>query len=231
MKKKLLVFDIDGTLCEINSPAPYSTSEILRKLSKKHYLAVASGKPACYISGLVRQLGIPEAAIIGENGGTVSVDGYFPPSDQYIAPVSEETKNRLELIKTAYISKFGNKCWIQPNVTNITMFPFDMGLIGQFHDLARTLESETILAYYHSDCVDFVPKGTNKGTGVAVLAEKFGLSETDIWVFGDGANDFEMFRYAGNTVCVGNNDELAKHADHRVESPDHMAEFLEERFQ
>ena len=56
--------------------------------------------------------------------------------------------------------------------------------------------------YRHVDCIDFVPKGTNKGSGLQVLARVLGASAADFLVIGDGENDVPMFQYADFSICI-----------------------------
>ncbi|MCD8569832.1 MAG: Cof-type HAD-IIB family hydrolase [Geovibrio sp.] len=227
MKKMLFVFDIDGTICEVGKAVPDALASQLKRLSVKHKTAIASGKPFTYITGLCRQLGITSAAVIGENGGAVSLDACFPPSGFRLASIPEGRENSIELIKSAYRKEFGGRIWTQLNHLNVTFYPVREEDIGLLHAFAPQFESDYISAYYHSDCMDFTPSHINKGEGLKTLLEMTGFSADETWVFGDGENDFEMFRTAGNSVCIGGNKKLREIADHCVRDTGSLAEFLE----
>lgn len=51
--------------------------------------------------------------------------------------------------------------------------------------------------------IDVGPAGVNKATGVARIAEHFGVSSADTVVFGDAHNDLTMFAWAGYAVAMG----------------------------
>ncbi|MFP4286846.1 MAG: Cof-type HAD-IIB family hydrolase [Candidatus Izemoplasmataceae bacterium] len=52
--------------------------------------------------------------------------------------------------------------------------------------------------------LDIMPKGINKGTSLAMLAEHLGLKKDEIMVFGDHDNDAEMLAYAAYSVAMPN---------------------------
>lgn len=51
-------------------------------------------------------------------------------------------------------------------------------------------------------------KGYSKGTAIAHILEKFGMSKEDAYVFGDSSNDLSMFEYAIHTVAMGAHDPI-----------------------
>ncbi|MBV7599126.1 sugar-phosphatase [Aeromonas sp. sia0103] len=67
--------------------------------------------------------------------------------------------------------------------------------------------------------LEFMNKQSNKGTGVAALAEHLGLSAAQVIAVGDAGNDRHMIEYAGLGVAMGNATEeikgLAQHTTAR----------------
>lgn len=51
--------------------------------------------------------------------------------------------------------------------------------------------------------VDIGPPGVSKATGIARIAEYYGVSSADTVVFGDAHNDLTMFAWAGHAVAMG----------------------------
>ena len=51
---------------------------------------------------------------------------------------------------------------------------------------------------------DIVPHGVSKASGLHVLMDKLGLSDEEVVVFGDAANDVPVFREVTNSVAVAN---------------------------
>ena len=202
MTKKLLVFDIDGTLCDINQPINNELLITLQKTSKKHQIVLASGKPFGYIAGLIRQMGITNCMAIGENGGTIMYSTTFPPNDYYQIVVSNEVQEIFFKIKQAYSKKFLQTIWFQPNDVNLTVFPLDIENINEIHDFAKQFEYEEINTYYHKDSVDFTPKGFDKGIAVDILLKKLNIDVQNLYVFGDGSNDLPMLVKTKNSFLI-----------------------------
>jgi HAD superfamily hydrolase (TIGR01484 family) len=51
--------------------------------------------------------------------------------------------------------------------------------------------------------IDIGPPGVNKATGIARIADYYGVSSADTVVFGDAHNDLTMFAWAGYSVAMG----------------------------
>lgn len=199
---KLLIFDIDGTLCDINKPINDDLKNTLVKVSQHHQVVLASGKPFGYIAGFIRQLGLHNCIVIGENGATIMYNASFPPNDYYKIDVSKEVLDYFYTIKTQFSNEFGTTIWFQPNEVNLTVFPINILDIDKVHTFAKQFEHPNINIYYHKDSVDFTPKGFDKGTAVDILMEKFGYTRENIFVFGDGSNDLPMLLKTQNSFLV-----------------------------
>ena len=69
---KLLVFDLDSTLAPIGEEMEWENVRLLRELEKKGArIAVCSGKSCDYLCGFLRQLGLSNPIMIGENGASL----------------------------------------------------------------------------------------------------------------------------------------------------------------
>ncbi len=199
---KLLIFDIDGTLCDINKPINSQLVNTLQKVSQEHQVILASGKPFGYIAGLIRQLGLHECMAIGENGGTIMYSATFPPESYYQIDVTQTVQEIFIEIKKGYSQHFKQSIWFQPNDVNLTIFPINIEDINQIHDFAKQFENDDINIYYHKDSVDFTPKGFDKGTAIDILLKKLNYSTEDLYVFGDGSNDLPMLVKTKNSFLI-----------------------------
>ena len=52
--------------------------------------------------------------------------------------------------------------------------------------------------------LELMPKGVDKGSGIAVLADLLGFESSEVMALGDEANDAAMIEYAGMGVAMGN---------------------------
>jgi len=202
---KLLIFDIDGTLCHINKAVDNELADILKELSMDNVIVFASGKPFGYIAGFCRQLGICNAIVIAENGATLMMSATFPPISYRKIQINKFVEELIFKIKEDAKKKFGNTIWFQPNEVNLTIFPIAISDISEVHEFARQYVDFDINVYFHKDSVDFTPKGFNKGTMVDVVLSNRFFSKKDIYIFGDGENDAPMFDKGDNIITIGNN--------------------------
>ncbi|MBP3634452.1 MAG: HAD family phosphatase [Oscillospiraceae bacterium] len=82
---------------------------------------------------------------------------------------------------------------------------------GVIEEVKRRMEGEpyTVLQCGPND-VEICPAGTDKGTGLSLLAQALGITAQEVMAIGDSENDLSMLRYAGLPVCMGNGSEAAK---------------------
>ncbi|EDP67955.1 hydrolase, haloacid dehalogenase-like family protein [Carnobacterium sp. AT7] len=66
-----------------------------------------------------------------------------------------------------------------------------------FHEKYTIMKSRPVL-------LELMPKGVDKGSGIAVLADLLGFEASEVMSLGDEANDAAMIEYAGMGVAMGN---------------------------
>lgn len=65
---------------------------------------------------------------------------------------------------------------------------------------------------WHELSLDVLPAGGSKAAGIARLLDYLDIRREDSYAFGDGYNDIEMLEYVGTGVAMGNAREETKHA-------------------
>lgn len=60
-------------------------------------------------------------------------------------------------------------------------------------------------------CIDLILKGIDKGFGIGMLMERWGLTSDEVMAFGDAMNDLEMLQMARYGFVMANGDERLKH--------------------
>jgi hypothetical protein len=114
------------------------------------------------------------------------------------------------------------------------MFRGEKSLISALRDGIRRDESDSVHVYGNSDTiVEMLPRATTKADGIRRVAAAAGIADDNVWVFGDGYNDVNVFQAFGNSVAVGNaKGALKAMARHRTEAAveDGVARFLRRRF-
>jgi HAD superfamily hydrolase (TIGR01484 family) len=205
---KLLAFDIDNTLAEINKPIPDLIINDLKAFERKGVkVAFVSGKPAIYISGMVRQVGLDNPIIIGENGLSIYYGCSVPPIKSIKENIPADAHKSLFKIKKEIELKLGPKIWFQPNEVCVTVFPMEPEIMDELqsivHDLFKNPDfNKHLVSYKHLDSIDIAPKHINKGSAIISLLTNEGIKKNEVIAIGDGENDVSMFKEAGFAVGV-----------------------------
>ncbi|MDO4741400.1 MAG: HAD family hydrolase [Eubacteriales bacterium] len=206
---KLIVFDLDNTLCATGEGMTQENMALMRELEQNGArIAIASGKPTYYLCGFARQIGLKNPAFVGENGAAVHIGIELPPRIYEQTPYSDAARRSIALLREQ-ITKALPDIWFQPNVTGLTPFPrseaeFDV-IQGVIDGLGG--EIEDIIVYRHADSFDITPCGITKESGVGRLGALLDIGAADTIAVGDGVNDYPMFAYAGLALGVNVADE------------------------
>jgi HAD superfamily hydrolase (TIGR01484 family) len=212
----ILALDVDNTLMPVDEPAERSVLEALEILQRTDYLPVlASGKPAAYLSGLARGIGLMPCGIIAENGAVTWANCTMPPEaiDMGIEAYQREA---LREIRHAIVEEFSDGVFLQPNEVNVTAFPRGRNEeerergVGEVADFVEPLVPEGITMYRHIDSIDCTPCHCDKGKALRALAAHYEVPLCRAAAVGDGENDLPMLREAGLAIAVGTESAAAK---------------------
>ena len=145
----------------------------------------------------------------------VNVHGFSVRQGLISPRVSTYTEHESQLIKMPI------------NLVDFATLPADeqimkVMMIDEQPQLSRAIERLPAELYERYTVVrsapyflEFMNKRSNKGTGVAALAEHLGLDATQVIAVGDAGNDRHMIEYAGLGVAMGNaTDEIKALAQH-----------------
>ena len=201
---KLIVFDLDGTLAALGKGIEPENLALLRRLEDAGArIAICSGKPAYYLCGFMRQVGLKAPVLVGENGAVIQLGVDLPPRDYHVAPHSEAAKRSIRLLRDAF-DKAVPGMWYQPNEVGLTPFPRDekefAAVQGCIDALAPRLED--VIVYRHCDSFDITPQGITKKSGLERLGALLGIAAKETIAVGDGVNDYPMYEYAGLAAGV-----------------------------
>lgn len=88
--------------------------------------------------------------------------------------------------------------------------------------------SENITAYANNYCVDVVPKGISKGTGLEFVTNYLDLDVDDVYAIGNLEKDIPMLEFAGNSYAFFTAfEEIKAVCDHEVMSIAEMIKDIE----
>ena len=201
---KLIAFDLDDTLAPVGEAIPPGALGTLRLLEDEGVrLAVCSGKPVYYLCGFARQAGLRRAALVGENGAVIQLGTALPPARFDVLRPSPAARRGMDELRSAIEAALPD-IWFQPNETCLTPFPVsprEHAVIGEL--LRKHPDALAALdVYHHLDSFDIVPKGVDKGVGLARLGAMLGVTAAETAAVGNGENDYPMFDYAALSVGV-----------------------------
>ena len=249
MEMKLIIFDVDGTLYDLNSHCiPDSAVSALRQLRQNGIpFALASGR-AHY--GMGKALNDLHADYIIADSGGVIVDGSGEilshediPFDECCRLLDFARKEKAGLIfkfpRHMYIYQHPEKVdWLQGQMnSDIGSEPFifhpeqdrhflELPQCASIHadpDRVREFASASTLSFrqFSAFGFDVAPQGVNKGSGIRKLLTILDLPKDKCACFGDNYNDIEMMEECGYRIAMGNAvPKIKEMADHVTAATD-----------
>lgn len=231
MQRKLLFFDIDGTLITDDKEKlfPESAKMAIREARKAGHLAfINSGRVLVNIEEHLRK----------EFDGLVCGCGTY-----IVAEGKELLHNELEQSRCYEIAKACRDFYMLAVFEHTNLTAFDNKLEGDgnrkvlnyFRSMGNRLiediDSEEFIfdkfaAWYEEGvskvdefkefvkddftCIqregtflEVIPKGFSKATGIKFLQDYYNIDLQDVYVFGDSNNDLDMLKYAPNSIAMG----------------------------
>lgn len=227
MNRKMIAFDIDGTLLDSKKRPLDSTFEALKELRNHgHMITIATGRSRFHARDLILELGCANYILC--NGAAAFMDHeqvYKNTLDKAALARFVEKADSLG-IDTAFVGLDTIKRASSFNVEVMeeVMHSFGAVLPEEERDFYKNHDVYQALAYYdaslegrfdevfkefrfvrwHTNSVDVVPNNGSKAATILNLAERVGIKKEDIIAFGDGMNDREMLKTAGIGVAMGN---------------------------
>jgi Cof subfamily protein (haloacid dehalogenase superfamily) len=234
MNRKIVFFDIDGTLLNEKKEIPESTRKAVKLLQDKGiYTAIATGRIPAAFDWVRKELKIESYVSI--NGQYVVFEGktiYDNPLDpETVAGMTSlalnsghamaycnpqeigVTHDRHPLIKESF-----GIIYKKPPTHDREFYlkhpVYQCNLFVREEDEAGYTDSfpEYRLVRWHESAVDVLPAGISKAIGIEKFLHAVGIPNEHCYAFGDGLNDIEMLSSVGIGVAMGNAEPEAKAA-------------------
>ena len=209
--KKVLFFDIDGTLLNSELKIPEGVKRELKRLKEAgYYLFVASGRPLAFISNQIIEAGFNGFVLC--NGAHVELNHEIIYENRIPYEKVNDLMNLLENVDCEY--DFETATDIRHEKLIIS---FDKEEV-----MHRTLKIEISAKKDHDKIIEYIADkfyfdhhgtansfeicalDTSKATGVQKVLEHLNIDKEHSYAFGDGLNDLEMIKYAGHGIAMKN---------------------------
>lgn len=232
MEKKLLVFDLDGTLLTSKNQLLQSTVLALKYLQRKHMIMLATGRSRFLIQHILDELTIKDYIVCNGSAAFLNDKQVF--------------KRTFEKNKLKTLLNYFKKQKIDVALTGLDHFcRISSFQVSQMEQAMRSIDGEVPnylpdfhlnndiyqgLAFYdpqlderiqsefsdfrfvrwHPSFVDIVPNQGSKAATMLTIAQNLGIKTENIIAFGDEANDIEMLTAAGMGIAMGNANDSVK---------------------
>ncbi|KOP79217.1 hydrolase Cof [Lysinibacillus sp. FJAT-14745] len=230
--KKILFFDVDGTLYNSEKILPDSAKEALFEARRNGYeLAIATGRGPFMIQSLLEELDINtyvtfNGQYVVYRGEVVYTNGVEKDELAKIIAFGEVRNEPVVFLDDKrMIASVGNNDMVVESLNTLKyQYPTIDSTYYMQNDVYQTLifmEEKDEHLYreafpnvqfvrWHRYSCDILPKGGSKAVGIEKILKKMGLSLNDAIAFGDGINDIEMLQAVGTGVAMGNGHERVK---------------------
>jgi Cof subfamily protein (haloacid dehalogenase superfamily) len=234
--RKIVFFDIDGTLLDHDKKLPDATKEAIKTLQANGtYVAIATGRAPFMYEGLREELSVE--SFISFNGQYVVFENqviYTNPldlekleelladsrrNDHPVVHLNHETMKanhkHHEYIEASMGSlKFPHPGYSPDFYKNREIYQSLLFCKAEEEEFYREKYKEFTFIRWHQYSMDILPGGGSKAEGIKKMIDRLGFRMEDVYAFGDGLNDIEMLQTVGTGVAMGNAvGEVQKHAD------------------
>lgn len=234
MNKKILFFDIDGTLITKETyKMPNSTRRALRKAKENgHLVYINTGRVYSIVDPYIRDIGF--------DGYVCGCGTYIQSGDKVLLAKEieeQECKRIIDILRECkidavlegkddvYFEKkdslpidfkrmkehfekrgFGiRKDWDSVSLQFDKFFAM-ANRESNIQGFYKGLEQKYEIIDRENDCFEVVPKGYSKGTGIEILLQYHNIPLENSFAFGDSSNDLPMLEYVANSIAMGDSD-------------------------
>ena len=233
--KKVLFFDIDGTLLNSELKIPEGVKRELKRLKEAgYYLFVASGRPLAFISNQIIEAGFNGFVLC--NGAHVELNHEIIYENRIPYEKVNDLMNLLENVDCEYDFETATDCYIDPSYKDFIEF-FKVcdirheKLIISFDKeevMHRTLKIEISAKKDHDKIIEYIADkfyfdhhgtansfeicalDTSKATGVEKVLEHLNIDKDHSYAFGDGLNDSAALTLSDIGVVMNESADISK---------------------
>ncbi|MBM7645689.1 Cof subfamily protein (haloacid dehalogenase superfamily) [Scopulibacillus daqui] len=231
--RKIVFFDIDGTLVDDEKKIPESAVQAVKTLQENGVItAIATGRAPFMFKHIREQLNIQ--TFVSFNGQYV-VHNNEPV---FKNPLSKESLFKLEqqaeknghpmaFLGSETMAANNSHSFIEKSFNDLKIIPpledrmfhhneeiYQALLFCKQSDKMDYLDMFSDFEYirWHEYSMDVVPSGGSKAEGIKYLLNKLNIDIKNTYAFGDALNDIEMLSFVPHSFAMGNGVDEAKQA-------------------
>lgn len=223
---KIVFFDIDGTLIDINKKIMTKRIEetLIRLKQNKIIICIATGRP---LKSVPHFPNVEFDAFLTFNASYCCTKNEIiyknPIRSSDVQTIIENAKRIQRPVSIASIARIGANGKDQDLIDYFAISNQSVEIVEDFDDLAKEdiyqimigcfkeeydqilsdVEGAKITAWWPR-AVDIIPSNGGKGLGVEKVLAYYHLKKEEALAFGDGTNDIEMLQAVGTGVAMGN---------------------------
>lgn len=216
---QLIVLDIDGVL-SAGEGQPLdlellgqlaSMNQAARKNGSSPAVTLCSGRPAPYVEVLQQAIDAHLPGIFENGAGLYSSEPYSFLPHPALADSFQISQVR-ELLETG-LRRIG-RAFMQPGkLYTLTLFPENPADLDQLDSWVQALLGDLadhVDLVYSTACLNVLPRGVDKGVGMAWLAERTGIPLQAMLGVGDSDVDLSFLRRVGHSAAPANANEAVR---------------------
>ncbi len=239
MKYKLVVCDMDGTLLSSSHSISNYTKEIIKKVKEKNIkIIIATGRPYIDAKFFKEQLGL-DSYLITSNGANAHNEEDKQIIDEYISKDLVNKILSFNIDKEKYHRNiYLKKDWyVEREIEGLVEFHKESGykfkiydfeklknkdvnkifFLGEKEDISfleenlkKELKNQLNIGISSDFCLEIMKKDVSKKSALDKILRDLKISWSEVIAFGDGMNDYEMLKAAGNSYIMVNGRERLK---------------------
>lgn len=231
---KLIASDMDGTLLDENSNVPPETYGLIHELREHGIVfCVSSGRSYKFLRQAFEPVA-DEIDYVAANGAEIYVDGKLIDLEVFSHDAIMrlgEVVNQFDSLHLIALSQSVTYCFDPPqrypklleiyepetplmldvepspevDVNNVTVICEDISTVPDIvYALGAEMGEEWIFAWSGGLGIDVIPRGVTKSFGIRKVIRHRLFSPDEVMVYGDSMNDYDILRYVGHPIVMGN---------------------------
>jgi len=212
---RLVVVDVDGCLTPGEAqPWNFEALSYVAQLNReaRHNLqmpaiTLCTGRQEPYVEVLMQAIDAHLPAIY-ENGGGL----YFPQEYRFaesplITPEMREVLSEVKAALRREVVETGRGYFQPGKEVSLTLYPTNRTTVHELYRIAievLTAHQAHYTAQASVSCVDILPQGVDKGSGVKWLSDETGTPLAQIGGIGDSTSDLKFLRLVGHSAAPAN---------------------------